>query len=195
MPEPNNYKRKALDWLTKFGSGLVVRKNETQAKLHKLVQGIEEKLALKKRSEKYSERISALAVAVSKETAVLKEVATARMTVAKSVLNSTASTIVVWITRYKKTLVPGVAALTLVAVVFAVTYKPIYAVHVDGEVVGYVHEVDELQESFNEVVAELEEEYEQDVTPGQEIEFIRVRGEKVEVADVDSLKETLLDCV
>jgi murein DD-endopeptidase MepM/ murein hydrolase activator NlpD len=195
MPEPGNYKRKALDWLTKFRSGLVVRKNEAQAKLHKLVQGIEERLAFKERSEKYSGRIAALAVAVSKKTAFLKEVVTARMAVAKCVLSRTASTSILWIRRYKKTLVPGVAALTLIAVVFAVTYKPIYAVHVDGEVVGYVHDVLELQESFDEVVAELEEEYEQDITPSQQIEFVRVRGEKVEVADVGTLKETLLDCV
>ncbi len=100
-----------------------------------------------------------------------------------------------FILQHRKAIYPAVAVVTLAAVFFAVVYKPIYAVSVDGEVIGYVQDVSAVQEEFDEAIHGIEEQMERDVVPSQDVEYIRVTGEKVEVSEAEEVKEKLLECV
>jgi murein DD-endopeptidase MepM/ murein hydrolase activator NlpD len=195
MSEPGKNAKTALDVLTKFSSSWAVIINGWKAKLHKLVQSKDERMNLQARYEKCSEGIRGISAIVFEKANIVQTSMQSKTASLKENSRKAVSFAGFWAGKHRKPLASGIAAMTLIAVIFAVTYKPIYAVQVDGEIIGYVHEVRELQESFEEVVQELEMEYEQEVMPSQEIEYVKVRGDSVEVADVESVKESLLACV
>ena len=195
MSEPVKFAKKALDGFTKFSSICQNRYQGWKAKLHNLMQSIDERHNLRQKRAKCSEWVKGIYANASAKTDGAKALLIAKTAVLREVSGKKLTAGTCWARYHRKLLLSGVAALTLVAVFFAVTYKPIYAVQVDGETIGYVHEVQELQDSFAEVVQELEKEYDQEVTPSQEIEFVKVRGEKIEVDDVEVVKESLLACV
>jgi murein DD-endopeptidase MepM/ murein hydrolase activator NlpD len=195
MTEPNDFTKAFVGLLTKSGSRLTVLKDKYGAKFRELAQVSLSKLALHRCLAEFSERIFTCKDNFLRRFSVRKDGFRSKLTSLNQKLNRYASQTKPYFNRYKKGLVAGATAVGLLVAFFIINYNPIYAVEVNGEIVGYVHNVEDLQESFDEVLQNYQEKLSQEVTPNQTIEFVQVKGQKVEVNEADEVMEALLGCV
>ncbi len=94
----------------------------------------------------------------------------------------------------KRFVMAGVVALSFIlvaALIIGVNTRSIYAVEVNGEVIGYTDNIGELQDSLDSVTTRVSFFLQQEVRYAEEIDFIEISEKNIDPDDPNELKNKL----